>query len=60
MQINRREAISTNQMLVINMVSSFLSLAVTFGISFFLSPYIVETVGVEAYGFVGLANNFIS
>lgn len=51
---------STNQMLVINMVSSFLSLAVTFGISFFLSPYIVETVGVEAYGFVGLANNFIS
>lgn len=60
MQINRREAISTNQMLVINMVSSFLSLAVTFGISFFLSPYIVKTVGVEAYGFVGLANNFIS
>lgn len=51
---------STNQMLVINMASSFLSLAVTFGISFFLSPYIVETVGVEAYGFVGLANNFIS
>ena len=51
---------STNQMLVINMAASFLSLAVTFGISFFLSPYIVETVGVEAYGFVGLANNFIS
>ena len=49
-----------NQMLVINMASNFLSLAVTFGISFFLSPYIVKTVGVEAYGFVGLANNFIS
>lgn len=27
---------------------------------FFLSPYIIKTVGVEAYGFVGLANNFIS
>lgn len=52
--------VSANQMLVVNMASSFLSLAVTFGISFFLSPYIVETVGVEAYGFVGLANSFIS
>ena len=51
---------TSNQMLVINMTSNFLSLAVTFGISFFLSPYIVKTVGVEAYGFVGLANNFIS
>lgn len=51
---------TSNQMLIINMVSSFLSLAVTFGISFFLSPYIVKTVGVEAYGFVGLANSFIS
>lgn len=52
--------ISPNQMLVINMASNFIALAVTFGISFFLSPYIVKTVGVEAYGFVGLANNFIS
>ena len=60
MQVNRRNTISSNQMLVINMTSNFLSLAVTFGISFFLSPYIVKTVGVEAYGFVGLANNFIS
>ena len=55
-----KEKFTPNQMLWINMASSFLSLAVTFGISFFLSPYIVKTVGVEAYGFVGLANNFIS
>ena len=55
-----KEKNSSNQLLVVNMASSFLSLAVTFGISFFLSPYIVETVGVEAYGFVGLANSFIS
>lgn len=52
--------ISPNRMLVVNMFANFLSLVVTFGISFFLTPYIVETVGVEAYGFVGLANNFIS
>ena len=29
-------------------------------IGFFLSPYIVRTIGVEANGFVTLANNFIS
>lgn len=55
-----RKNITSNHMLVINMFANFLSLIVTFGISFFLSPYIVKTVGVEAYGFVGLANNFIS
>lgn len=58
--MKKNTGISPNQMLVINMASNFLSLAVTFGISFFLSPYIVKTVGVEAYGFVELANNFIS
>lgn len=30
----------------------------TYSISFFLSPYIVGTLGSEAYGFVSLANNF--
>ena len=26
----------------------------------FLTPYVVENVGAEAYGFVNLANNFVS
>lgn len=30
------------------------------GISFLLTPYIIDTVGKEAYGFVGIANNFVS
>lgn len=51
---------TANQMLVINMAASVITYLVTFGINFVLSPYIVRTVGVEAYGFVGLANNFIS
>ena len=42
------------------MSASFIAYAVNFAISFFLSPYIVERVGVDAYGFIGLANNFIS
>lgn len=46
-------------MLGINMIANAVSYLVTFGINFFLSPYIVKTIGVEANGFVGLANNFV-
>lgn len=42
------------------MSASILAYVINFAISFFLSPYIVKNVGVDAYGFVGLANNFIS
>lgn len=42
------------------MSASFVAYIISYGISFFLSPYIVKNVGVAAYGFVGLANNFIS
>lgn len=55
-----RDGLSPNQLLAINMTASLISLLVTFGISFILSPYIVRTVGVEAYGFVSLGNNFVS
>lgn len=51
---------TSNKQLVINMMASFIAYLVSFSISLFISPYIVRTVGVEAYGFVGLANNFIS
>ena len=44
--------------LIINMAAQTISFVVSFGISFFLTPYIVENIGVEANGFVGLANNF--
>lgn len=43
----------------INLIAQVTSFVVTMGISFFLSPYIVKTVGEEAYGFVTLGNNFI-
>ena len=42
------------------MSASLIAYVVTMGINFLLSPYIVENVGVDAYGFVGLANNFVS
>lgn len=58
--MSKGKEMTNNKILALNLVSSFITYAITFGISFFLSPFIVETVGVEAYGFVGLANNFIS
>ena len=42
----------------INIVSSFGTTIFGLLISFFLSPYIVRTIGVEANGFVSLAGNF--
>lgn len=46
--------------LAINMIANVVSFIVNMGISFLLSPYIINNVGKEAYGFVSLANNFIS
>lgn len=46
--------------LAINMIANIVAFLVNMGVSFFLSPYIIKTVGKEAYGFVGLANNFVN
>lgn len=48
------------QQLFINMTAQIISFASNAIISFFLTPYIIRTIGSEAYGFVGLANNFIN
>lgn len=47
-----------NKQVYLNLISSVLSMIVSLGISFFLTPYIVGKIGSDAYGFVGLANNF--
>lgn len=52
--------LSRNQQTLINIVAGVLNMVVTTLISFVLSPYIVSTLGVEANGFVGLAQNFIN
>lgn len=44
----------------INILSSVGVLVTNLLISFFLSPYIIKTIGVEANGFVNLANNFVT
>lgn len=45
--------------LLINLIASITSLVLSLTISFFLTPFVVSTVGTEAYGFVSLANNFV-
>ncbi|MDR1567117.1 MAG: hypothetical protein LBS33_00295, partial [Streptococcaceae bacterium] len=50
---------SNNKNLSINLITSVFTFIVTILFSFFLSPYLVKHVGVEANGFVTLANNAI-
>lgn len=50
---------SKNRQLAINMIASYLSMGVSLGITFFLTPYIVESLGREAYGFIALTSNLI-
>lgn len=51
--------VSNNKQLVINMASQVVVFVVQMGINFLLTPFIVNSLGVEAYGFVGLSNNII-
>lgn len=43
-----------------NMIASIFSFIVNLGISFLVTPFIVEKLGEEAYGFTLLANNFVT
>ena len=44
--------------LSINLLTQLVSFALNLGISFFLTPYVIEFIGKDVYGFVSLANNF--
>ena len=49
-----------NKKTVINLAAAFITLVVQMIISFWLSPFVVAKLGEEAYGFLNLANNFVS
>lgn len=51
---------SSNINTYINIITSVGVMVVNLFISFWLSPYIIRTIGVEANGFVSLANNFVT
>ena len=49
-----------NKQLLINMTAQIVAFVVNFAINFFLTPFILDNVGREAYGFVSLGNNFVN
>ena len=43
-----------------NLIMNLVAFVVQFAISFYISPLIVRNVGAAAYGFIGVANDFVS
>ena len=52
--------LTINQQSALNIVGSIVVVAINVAINFLLSPFIVEHLGVEANGYITLANNFVS
>lgn len=46
--------------LVINLIANIISVFVSLAVSFLLTPYIISSLGKEAYSFYPIANNFVS
>lgn len=51
---------SSKKRFAINGFAQIFAFLVSLGITFFLTPYVVSRLGAAAYGFVGLASNFVS
>lgn len=54
------KALSDNKQTTINLITSLAAFVINAGISFVLTPYILEKLGNEAYGFIGLAYDFVN
>lgn len=50
----------SRRVIALNMFWSLLSLCINYLMNFLITPYVTNNIGVEAYGFVALANIFIS
>lgn len=53
-------SMSRSKQTVINIIAQIVAFTVNIGISFFLSRYIINAVGAEAYGFVSLSFNIVN
>lgn len=49
-----------NKRFLVSIFSSIISVIVSLGVSFLLTPYLLNTLGKEAYSFYPLSNNFVS
>lgn len=50
---------NNNKRLAINIIAQMIAFAVNITINFLLTPYVIQVIGKEVYGFVGLSNNFV-
>lgn len=51
---------SSNKHLKVSLFSNIIAMIVSLGVSFFLTPFLIKSIGKEAYSFFPLANNFIA
>lgn len=49
-----------NKQLAVNLIAQIAAFLVSFGISFFVTPYVTNKLGSDAYGFITLADNFVN
>lgn len=49
-----------NKAILVNMIWSCLAVIINYLINFLITPYVTNNIGIEAYGFVALANSFTS
>lgn len=52
--------VNKNKQIVVNMVASLISCLVSMGVSFVLAPKIINSLGIEANGFLDMANQFVN
>ncbi len=57
--MGKLKSIVEKQKTIVNLLSAIMAYGLSVVINFFLSPYITETLGVEANGFVTLANQVV-
>ncbi len=56
--MENQKAIKNNKAILLNMLWSLLAVIVNYAINFFLTPYVTRNIGVDAYGFVTMANTY--
>lgn len=52
-------SLSNSRQLTVNFIAQVVAFLVNLAIGFLVTPYIVSKLGVDSYGFVGLANDFV-
>ena len=58
--MNELERSGKSRTIVLNILWSVLAVIVNYGMNFAITPYVTNNIGIAAYGFVNMANTFIT